>query len=209
MTSTGGDSERAMRERFQWNVFPYLSFLRDIGLFQEDEDGDDIPYSGQNTKRRRSEATTIQAAKQSLIDADNLYPLFLDGCMCISTRDFHMQSSSPSANTGDCSGSKTYHGPYLLPYIDLLNHSPRGSPERVTTLCRDNDGSFVMVAERDIVEGEEIRHSYNSVTAVTYIPISPSSCPLTILQRSPIVPVVNSRKGVYLRSMARQRRGRC
>ena len=202
MTSTGGDSERAMQERFQGNVLPYLSFLSDIGLFQEDEDGDDIPYSGQNTKRRRSEATTIQAAKQSLIDADNLYPLFLDGCMCISTRDFHMQSSSPSANTGDCSGGKTYHGPYLLPYINLLNHSPRGSLERVTTLCRDNDGSFVMVAETDIVEGEEIRHSYNSVTAVTYIPISPSSCPLTILQRSPIVPVVNSREGVYLRSMA-------
>lgn len=66
-----------------------------------------------------------------------------------------MQSSSPF----DCSDG-TYSGPYLLSYINLLNHASNGSPEHVTTLCRDADGAFVMVAERNIAEGEEIRHYY-------------------------------------------------
>ena len=56
-----------------------------------------------------------------------------------------------------------------IPYVDLLNHSPRGSAERATTLRRDANGSFFMVAERDIAAGEEISHSYgpSGTTATT------------------------------------------
>ena len=53
-----------------------------------------------------------------------------------------------------------YLGPFLLPVMDLLNHSD--SPKhKVTTFQRDGQTKdFYMMAERDIEEGEEILHSY-------------------------------------------------
>jgi len=187
-----------MRERFLGTVAPYLSFLRDEGLLAvEDEGGyDDIsppPRGGGDDDLHRKRLRTEEATRSSPAngtddkhaiaerrrgdDADHLYPIFLEGCMCISTRAFHMQSAPPEEAAEDdhrgCVDDRrrdeTYHGPYLLPYVDLLNHSPRGSPGRVTTLRRDADGSFFMVAERDIAAGEEIRHSYDpsGTTATT------------------------------------------
>lgn len=78
-----------------------------------------------------------------------------------STAGIANSDKNDTTSAKDC-----YKGPYLLPYIDLLNHSPRGSPKHVTTLRRDADGSFLMVAERDIATGEEICHSYDSGAAV-------------------------------------------
>jgi hypothetical protein len=192
-----------MRERFLSTVAPYLSFLRDEGLLavEEEEEGggdDDIPPPPRcgddddlRRKRRRTEEATRSSpaangtddkheiAEKRRGDADHhIYPLFLEGCMCISTRAFHMQSEAPPEEAAeedhrggvdDRRPDETYHGPYLLPYVDLLNHSPRGSAERATTLRRDADGSFFMVAERDIAAGEEIRHSYDppGATATT------------------------------------------
>ena len=192
-----------MRERFLGTVAPYLSFLRDEGLLAEEEEeegggDDDIPPPPRGgddddlrRKRRRTEEATRSSpaangtddkheiAEKRRGDADHrLYPLFLEGCMCISTRAFHMQSEAPPEEAAeenrrggvdDRRRDETYHGPYLLPYVDLLNHSPRGSAERATTLRRDADGSFFMVAERDIAAGEEIRHSYDppGTTATT------------------------------------------
>jgi len=75
---------------------------------------------------------------------------------------FHMQMHDVQRETDVANSAIDYHGPYLLPYIDLLNHSPQSSPKHVTTLRRDpTDGSFVMIAERDIGIGEEICHSYD------------------------------------------------
>jgi hypothetical protein len=71
---------------------------------------------------------------------------FQQACMCVATRGFHLH------DTHD------YSGPYLLPWIDLLNHDP---VEKCTTLQWDS-GYFTMVADRDIEAGEEIRHSYGS-----------------------------------------------
>ncbi|KAL7487233.1 hypothetical protein ACHAW6_012830 [Cyclotella cf. meneghiniana] len=153
------DLEAIMRTRYQTTVVPYLKYLSHSGFFAlENEDrnynvfdtGDD-DNSDLHSKAKRRKMESDQDTKM-----ENLYKLFRRGCMCISTRAFHMQSTSSSGDADD-------QGPYLLPYIDLLNHAPRFSPKHVTTLRRDlHDGSFVMVAERDIEKGEEICHSYDS-----------------------------------------------
>jgi hypothetical protein len=58
-----------------------------------------------------------------------------------------------------------YSGPFLLPVIDLINHS---SEKKCTTLhrvrARDQD-VFVMMAEHSVSAGEEILHSYGDLTA--------------------------------------------
>ena len=51
-----------------------------------------------------------------------------------------------------------YRGPFLLPIIDLLNHSSIEN-KKCTTLRRDtssSNGGFYMIAERHIIKGEEI-----------------------------------------------------
>ncbi|KAL3809921.1 hypothetical protein ACHAXA_005335 [Cyclostephanos tholiformis] len=182
-----------LRERYHRTVVPYLMYLMDRECLRteadavvrndgipptappprdyekDDGDDDDNGEGGGNPKRRRTEVarslakgTDDDAALRST-DAELLYPLFLEGCQCISTRAFHMQQqSSPSSAASRDRPDETYHGPYLLPYVDLLNHSPGGTSECVTTLRRYDDGSFVLLAERDIASGEEIRHSYDS-----------------------------------------------
>jgi len=178
--------ENSLKKRYETTVVPYLKYLNDNGfdfLF-----GGKEPHDCKHVKRRKIDNSSAprQAEQQypskqsnepnddegsaNSSKYDELYPLFRQGCMCISTRAFHMQS--PAWN-GDLSkvgnhdhyadASPGYQGPHLLPYIDLLNHAPRHSRKHVTTLTRDpKDGSFVMVAERDIGVGEEICHSYDS-----------------------------------------------
>eukprot|EP00592_Proboscia_alata_P022157 CAMPEP_0194421492 /NCGR_PEP_ID=MMETSP0176-20130528/20724_1 /TAXON_ID=216777 /ORGANISM="Proboscia alata, Strain PI-D3" /LENGTH=635 /DNA_ID=CAMNT_0039229627 /DNA_START=40 /DNA_END=1944 /DNA_ORIENTATION=- len=113
------------------------------------------------------------------VDAAVSYEEFQTCVQIISTRGFHTQPPP----TGDDT-AQAYSGPYLLPFIDLLNHtSDRG--KKCTTLKRQsspsnkaarastttaqpsskkhpntNDASFVMVAERPIQAGEELLHSY-------------------------------------------------
>ena len=91
-------------------------------------------------------------------NSDNDYEDFKKACACVSTRGFHLQQGdqqkSKAADTND------YSGPYLLPYIDLLNHC---TEKKCTTLQRDTtDGAFVMIAERKISAGEEIFHTYGT-----------------------------------------------
>ena len=138
------ENDKALHERFVKTVVPYLSFLRDNGHILEKRD------SKQPSKRQK-----IEEESSTDNEIEHLYPLFREGCMCISTRAFHMQSAT--TNNKEC-----YQGPFLLPYIDLLNHASQGSSKHVTTLSRDTDGSFIMIAERDIEINKEICHSYDS-----------------------------------------------
>ena len=87
--------------------------------------------------------------------------LFKRVSMSISTRGFHMQPP-PDENQEDSDQDKKptakYLGPFLLPVIDLLNHTVTN---KATTLQRDEaTKAFFMVAERDMASGEEICHSY-------------------------------------------------
>ncbi len=84
---------------------------------------------------------------------------FLEACICISTRAFHLSAESerdsedvisPDVNT------ESFNGPFLLPLIDLLNHD---FWRKCTTLQSDGT-TFLMKAERDIGIDEEIFHSY-------------------------------------------------
>lgn len=80
------------------------------------------------------------------IPEENELEFFLKACQCISTRGFHHFQNTEAQ----------YSGPFLLPVIDLLNHS---NTHKCTTLTRTHD-SFIMVAERDVLPDEEILHSY-------------------------------------------------
>ncbi len=102
-------------------------------------------------------------------DESELFAMFEIACACVATRAFHLKDDNKNAT-----GSGSYL--YLLPYIDMLNHS--SSPTaKCTTLQRrtatpsssENEYStqdgFFMIAERDIQEGEEILHSYGNLTS--------------------------------------------
>jgi hypothetical protein len=84
--------------------------------------------------------------------------------MCISTRGFHLQQQDDDNGTShDNDAPPLYHGPYLLPVIDLLNHDP---PNKCTTLQRDAATEvFTMVAERSIAAKEQVVHSYGDLTS--------------------------------------------
>ena len=103
-------------------MVPYLQFLID-------GDGNDaeVYLSNKQTKRQKINIDTKQTTTD---DLEHLYPLFRESCMCISTRAFHMQLPPTAAEGKTAAASANidsiYQGPYLLPYIDLLNHASKG-----------------------------------------------------------------------------------
>lgn len=158
LAASCGGGEAALRDRFDGTVLPYLRFVdaggrtgADGGRRDAKRRRKDDPSKGCNEDRRKA-------------SADDLFPLFREACMCISTRAFHMQSlpgEDGKEGGKDKADDSTYDGPFLLPYVDLLNHAPSGSWSQVTTLRRDDrTGDFVMAAERDVEVGEEVCHSY-------------------------------------------------
>jgi hypothetical protein len=100
--------------------------------------------------------------------SDDELQRFQTACQCLSTRGFNLTLSEEDhdADTDADASTSSYNGPFLLPWIDLLNHCSRSSSAnnktntKCTTLRRLPDDTFVMMAERDIVPGEEILHSY-------------------------------------------------
>ena len=156
----------ALRLRYRTTVVPYLKYLQqNLEMFlseEENESNSSISSSMSLNYRERKRRKRMETQTQTQDDMfEELYPLFREACMCISSRAFHMQLRDVQNET-HVGNSADYHGPYLLPYIDLLNHSPHSSSKHVTTLRRSaTDGSFVMIAERDIAVGEEICHSYD------------------------------------------------
>lgn len=123
----------SMLTRFNETVVPYL---QQCGI---------IPLSGDVNEEK---------------DAEQLYSLFQQACACISTRGFHLNQEKKETSS-DAGDDDDYSGPFLLPFIDLLNHSSIPS-EKCTSLqrsCSENE-CFIMVAERKICKEEEILHSY-------------------------------------------------
>lgn len=97
--------------------------------------------------------------------SDEEFDAFLQACMCISTRGFHLTKKGDSDKEVTTNNDDDVTcGPFLLPVIDLLNHDPK---QACTTLKRDNvTGSFCMAAERSIAKDETVVHSYgDSLTA--------------------------------------------
>lgn len=98
------------------------------------------------------------------VESKDEFERFKLALMCLSTRAFNLRREEDGTGSmmgetgGSCTSLSTYSGPFLLPYIDLLNHSRQ---QKCTTLQRDpSDGSFYMIAERDVIENEEVYHSY-------------------------------------------------
>ena len=152
---------------FQWTNEQIVDFLAGTALGEmvlEDRKEDSLSKRYEAAVRPfltdtlELSATSTHPKETSAIEMQR----FLEVCMCISTRGFHLNDSSGSRDGGD--GHVDYSGPFLLPVIDLLNHDPI---LKCTTLQRDSTtGTFYMIAENDIKAGQEILHSYgDSLTA--------------------------------------------
>jgi SET domain len=96
------------------------------------------------------------------------FQIFRVSCECIATRAFHLDTNGNSLEFSQHQQSvivarepqdADYTGPFLIPVVDLLNHSSL-SGAKCTTLSRHSDGSFQMVAERSVAANEQILHSY-------------------------------------------------
>jgi hypothetical protein len=161
--------EDTLRKRYQLAVRPFLTKL---GL---------VPPQEQTEKKLEEakgvDGTSIEEIPTTYEELDT----FLQACMCISTRGFHL-----TAGPDDDS----YQGPFLLPIVDLLNHDPE---RKCTTLQRDETtGMFCMQAERDIALGEEIFHSYgDTLTAAqvlqTFGFVPPRTCTTETGNLTPVV----------------------
>lgn len=138
--------EHLTRTRFEQSVVPYLKSLVETNGIGKDGDGEEMSIT---------------------------YDDFLWATQCLSTRGFSMEGLPSSSSSSTLEAASTYTGPYLLPYIDLLNHD---TMKKCTTLQRcfyagkegdssnDNDTPFFcMIAERDIMSEEEIFHSYFTI----------------------------------------------
>ena len=150
------------------------------------------PYLQSNSIVINSSPTATGTYNSKSNDEDeHYYNLFEKACSCISTRGFHLRNNnvSPLSSATPIHGStlkndeeKNYSGPFLLPFIDLLNHSSSSSI-KCTTLQRgkppieslplskslNKQESFFMIAERDIKCGEEILHSYGDELTSTQL----------------------------------------
>ena len=85
------------------------------------------------------------------------FELFTTASKAVVTRGFNY--SDPSASPNSPSSASTT-GPFMIPLVDMLNHS--SSPNLQTTvLQRDaSSGCFYMDATRDVRAGSEVLHAY-------------------------------------------------
>jgi len=151
---------QGIQTRYRQSVKPYL---RRIGAIHETEKGSNEQNEAANDKDIETETKT-EAVE------DKTYQCFLEASMCISTRGFHLlpTANNDSSNTNSRANTNDkYGGPFLLPVIDLLNHDPRRACTTLRRYATNNNtqkgtSCFQMIAERDILEGEELFHSYGT-----------------------------------------------
>ena len=126
--------------------------------------------------RERFESKIIQGCLNSggvIHEEEVSFDEFLYATQCISTRGFNMnmhdgeESSSLSPPQVDLpTESSLYRGPFLIPFIDLLNHCSSSDKRKATTLRRDpSDSSFFLETERHLTSEEELLHSYGDLNS--------------------------------------------
>jgi hypothetical protein len=138
-------NEKNLEKRYQVGVIPFLDHLGVLEMKKQ---------------HKRNKTTDNSTCLDELTKSSN-YESFLEASMCISTRGFHLMSDGDDDSKGLSTHHQSvhnYHGPFLLPVIDLLNHDPA---KACTTLQRDpSSGHFTMIAERTLIMGEDVVHSY-------------------------------------------------
>jgi hypothetical protein len=156
-----------LEERFELSVKPYL-IANQLIIDKQKQQQQKQPTATNNEEKEND-------IEEEEDDDDELFTLFQKACACISTRGFHLtgrQHNDGLTNNDNDDEHKEdshrldYAGPFLLPFIDLLNHTSNPH-EKCTTLQRttvtkssSHDGYFTMVAERHVNKGQEILHSY-------------------------------------------------
>lgn len=144
---------------FQWTDLQVEQNLAGTSLGELDRTEDSLSTRYRQAVRPYLEALDLISTTESSHDNKKELRDFQHACMCISTRGFHLQQQdNDNENAQDYDSPTFYHGPFLLPVIDLLNHDP---PNKCTTLRRDATTEvFTMVAERSIAAKEQVVHSY-------------------------------------------------
>ena len=144
---------------FQWTDVQVEQNLAGSSLGQLDRTEDSLSTRYRQAVRPYLEALNLISTTESSHDNKKELRDFQHACMCISTRGFHLQQqANDNENAQDVDSPTLYHGPFLLPIIDLLNHDPTN---KSTTLQRDAATEvFTMVAERPIAAKEQVVHSY-------------------------------------------------
>lgn len=174
---------------FQWTNEQIAEFLAGTTLGEmvmADRNQDSLRTRYRQAVRPFLRSLDITIGSNDADDADEILDTemqrFIEACMCISTRGFHLTN-----NNGVETCSPEYAGPFLLPVIDLLNHNPS---QKCTTLQRDPlTGAFCMIAEKDIEIGEEIVHSYgDSLTAAQLLQTFGFVPPRIEARRSSVIP---------------------
>jgi SET domain len=170
-------NEKSLERRYRLGVEP---FLKHLGVLEKKK----------RNKRKRSGEGEEEVLDDLVTSPD--YEAFLEASMCISTRGFHLMNEDEDQDQkqSDHPIEVPYNGPFLLPVIDLLNHDPE---KACTTLQRDSSsGNFTMIAERHLVPGEAVVHSYgNELTSAQllqtfgFVPASHSKRILEPSQSSP------------------------
>jgi hypothetical protein len=143
---------------FQWTDVQVAQHLTGTSLGKLDRTQDSLSTRYRQAVRPYLEALNLLSTNESSHDKKKELRDFQHACMCISTRGFHLQQQGNDNETPQDDAPPLYHGPFLLPVIDLLNHDP---PNKCTTLQRDAATEvFTMVAERSIAAKEQVVHSY-------------------------------------------------
>lgn len=127
---------------------------------------------------------------------DQILPYFIKHKISATTKDYDRfaYACNTLATRGFHDGEKA--GPFLLPIIDFLNHS---SDENVTCtrLRRMEGGEFVMYAERKVIAGEELFHSYGTLTASQFLANFGFVPKLLMTARQQRAPVLLSKREVW------------
>lgn len=117
-------------------------------------------------------------------------------CQALSTRSFHLDAESDTNAAFGRTGNKVHPGPYILPVIDLVNHSYRSEqatiePSQKSTCSSTRvqlvDDCFCMIAERDLFPGEEVLHSYGDQLCSSQFLASYGFVPECLMKRAATV----------------------
>ena len=117
-------------------------------------------------------------SREQNTDVITTFESFLWAVNCITTRGFHHIPTNHMHHLNGTSGSDSKkrrceasmhddaEGPYLIPFVDLLNHCSLGDERKSTTLRKNPDNAmYFLETERHILPGEEVLHSYGRLNS--------------------------------------------
>ena len=153
---------------------------------EADENNISLSAGIMQSLRERFLSSNIQSYLANVLELnDDIFTVrfeeFLWATNCVTTRGFHLTPTHKDPEDNFISLSKTNPnkrkfetikchdngGPYLIPFVDLLNHCSIDDIRKGTTLrCDHANSAFFIEAERHISPLQEILHSYGQLNSL-------------------------------------------